>query len=98
VPILGWLFKYQEKINTIEELVIVIEPHIIKDGKQTISLSELGYTGLNEDQLDSEAFIQSESQDDLAELDAKNAELEAERKERMAEKQTVETTTEAEKE
>jgi general secretion pathway protein D len=101
VPVLGWLFKYQEKINTIEELVIVIEPHIIKDGKQTISLSELGYTGLNEDQLDSEAFIQSESQDDLAELDAKNAELEAERKERMAEKQAAsaeETTTEAEKE
>jgi general secretion pathway protein D len=98
VPILGWLFKYQEKINTIEELVIVIEPHIIKDGKQTISLSELGYTGLNEDQLDSEAFIQSENQDDLAELDAKNAELEAERKERMAEKQAAITTTEAEKE
>ena len=99
VPILGWLFKYQEKINTIEELVIVIEPHIIKDGKQTISLSELGYTGLNEDQLDSEAFIHSESQDDLAELDAKNAELEAERKERMAEKQAAAaTTTEAEKE
>jgi general secretion pathway protein D len=99
VPILGWLFKYQEKINTIEELVIVIEPHIIKDGKQTISLSELGYTGLNEDQLDSEAFIHSESQDDLAELDAKNAELEAERKERIAEKQaTAATTTEAEKE
>ena len=99
VPILGWLFKYQEKINTIEELVIVIEPHIIKDGKQTISLSELGYTGLNEDQLDSEAFIHSENQDDLAELDAKNAELEAERKERMADKQAaVEETTEAEKE
>ncbi len=100
VPILGWLFKYQEKINTIEELVIVIEPHIIKDGKQTISLSELGYTGLNEEQLDSQAFIHSESQDDLAELDAKNAELEAERKERMAEKKaaTDATTIEAEKE
>lgn len=98
VPILGWLFKYEEKINTIEELVIVIEPHIIKDGKQTISLSELGYTGLNEDQLDSEAFIHSESQDDLAELDAKNAELEAERKERIAQKKAAETTTEAEKE
>ena len=85
IPILGWLFKYQEKINTIEELVIVIEPHIIKDGKQTISLSELGYTGLNEDQLDSQAFIHSENQEDLADLDAKNAELEAERNERMAE-------------
>ncbi len=86
IPILGWLFKYEEKINTIEELVIVIEPHIVKDGKQTISLSELGYTGLNEDQLDSEAFIRSENQEDLAELDAKNAELEAEQKKLKAER------------
>ena len=86
IPILGWLFKYEQKINSIEELVIVIEPHIIKDGKQTISLSELGYTGLNEDQLQSQAFIRSENQNDLAKLDAKNAELEAENKKREAEK------------
>jgi general secretion pathway protein D len=85
IPILGWLFKYEQKVNTIEELVIVIEPHIIKDGKQTISLSELGYTGLNENQLKSQAFIRSESQDDLAELDEKNAKLEAAQKEREAE-------------
>jgi len=84
IPILGWLFKYEEKVNSIEELVIVIEPHIIKDGKQTVSLSDLGYSGLNEDQLESQAFIRSESQDELAELDAKNAELEAEQKERDA--------------
>ncbi|PHR58158.1 MAG: pilus (MSHA type) biogenesis protein MshL [Arcobacter sp.] len=82
IPILGWLFKYEEKINTIEELVIVIEPHIIKDGKQTVSLSDLGYSGLNEDQLDSQAFIRSENQEELEELDAKNAELEAEQTER----------------
>jgi len=86
IPILGWLFKFEEKINTIEELVIVIEPHIIKDGKQTISLSELGYTGLNEGQLASQAFIQSENIEELEELDAKNAELEADKKEREAEK------------
>lgn len=86
IPILGWFFKYEQKVNTIEELVIVIEPHIIKDGKQTISLSELGYTGLNENQLRSQAFIRSESQDDLAELDEKNAKLEAAHKEREAEK------------
>ena len=86
IPILGWLFKYEEKINTIEELVIVIEPHIVKDGKQTISLSDLGYTGLNEDQLDSEAFIRSEGQEDFEELNEKNAEIEAEQKEREAEK------------
>ena len=87
IPILGWLFKYEEKINTIEELVIVIEPHIIKDGKQTISLSELGYTGLNEDQLDSDAFIRSEGQEDFEELNAKDAEIVAEQKEREAERE-----------
>lgn len=86
IPILGWLFKYEQKVNTIEELVIVIEPHIIKDGKQTISLSELGYTGLNENQLRSQAFIRSESQDNFAELDEKNAKLEAAQKERETEK------------
>ncbi len=86
IPILGWLFKYEQKVNTIEELVIVIEPHIIKDGKQTISLSELGYTGLNENQLKSQAFIRSENQDNIAALDEKNAELEAAQKEREAEK------------
>jgi len=87
IPILGWLFKYEEKVNSIEELVIVVEPHIIKDGKQTISLSDLGYSGLNEDQLDSQAFIRSENQEGLEELDEKNAELEAEQKERESELQ-----------
>ena len=96
IPILGWLFKYEEKINTIEELVIVVEPHIIKDGKQTISLSELGYSGLNEEQLDSQAFIRSENQEGLEELDAKNAEIEAEQKERESER--VEEVTEDVKE
>jgi len=86
IPILGWLFKYEEKINTIEELVIVVEPHIIKDGKQTISLSELGYSGLNEEQLDSQAFIRSENQEGIEELDAKNAEIEAEQREREEER------------
>ena len=78
IPILGWLFKHEVKVNSIEELVIVIEPHIIKNGKQTISLSELGYTGLNETQLESQAFIRSESQEDIEKLDARTAELEAE--------------------
>ena len=96
IPILGWLFKYEEKINTIEELVIVIEPHVIKDGKQTISLSELGYTGLNEDQLDSQAFIRSENQEELEEMDLKNAELAAEQKKLNAEREAEEKKLDAE--
>ena len=86
IPLVGWLFKREEKVNSIQELVIVIEPHIIKNGKQTVSLSELGYTGLNEGQLESQAFIRSENQEELEELDAKNAEIEAKIKARKAEK------------
>ncbi|MDA7817731.1 secretin N-terminal domain-containing protein [Sulfurimonas sp.] len=47
IPIINYLFKYEEKIKTIEELVIVIEPHIIRKGKSDLSLSDLGYEGLS---------------------------------------------------
>ncbi len=44
IPGLGYLFKYEEKGIDTTELVIVIEPHIIKKEKNTVSLSDLGYT------------------------------------------------------
>jgi len=44
IPGLGYLFKYEEKKLDTTELVIVIEPHIIKKEDNTISLSDLGYT------------------------------------------------------
>ena len=44
IPGLGYLFKYEEKGIDTTELVIVIEPHIIKKENNTISLSDLGYT------------------------------------------------------
>ena len=44
IPGLGYLFKYEEKAVDTTELVIVIEPHIIKKENNTISLSDLGYT------------------------------------------------------
>ncbi len=47
IPLLGSLFKRQEKINTIEELVLIITPHIVKNSK-SVSLKDLGYTKLNE--------------------------------------------------
>ena len=47
LPFLGEVFKREEKINTVEELVLIITPHIIKDSK-SISLKDLGYTKLNE--------------------------------------------------
>lgn len=49
IPGLGYFFKYEEKIKTVEELVIVIEPHIISADGNNLSLSDLGYTGINEE-------------------------------------------------
>jgi general secretion pathway protein D len=47
IPVLGYAFKYEEKAKSTEELVIIIEPHIIDKAKNNISLKDLGYKGLN---------------------------------------------------
>jgi len=47
MPLIGDLFKREEKINKVEELVLIITPHIIKNSK-SISLKDLGYSKLNE--------------------------------------------------
>lgn len=47
IPIISNLFRYEENIKTVQELVIIIKPHIIKKESNSISLSDLGYTGLN---------------------------------------------------
>jgi general secretion pathway protein D len=49
IPVLGYLFKHEEMVKTVEELVIIIEPHIIHKEKNSISLSDLGYEGLSDD-------------------------------------------------
>ncbi|MFA5454087.1 MAG: pilus (MSHA type) biogenesis protein MshL [Sulfurimonas sp.] len=48
IPILNYLFKYESKSKMTQELVIVIEPHIIAKGKKELSLSDLGYQGLSD--------------------------------------------------
>ncbi len=48
IPGLGYLFKYEEKVTDTTELVIVIEPHIIKKENNTLSLADLGYETLND--------------------------------------------------
>lgn len=48
IPVVGWLFKYEEKIKSTQELIIIIEPHIINKEKSTLSLQDLGYKGLDE--------------------------------------------------
>jgi len=43
IPILEYLFKYEVKRKITQELVIIIEPHIIKANKSSVSLKDLGY-------------------------------------------------------
>ncbi|MFT7859397.1 MAG: pilus (MSHA type) biogenesis protein MshL [Sulfurimonas sp.] len=47
IPVVNYLFKYEEKVKQTQELVIIIEPHIIHKDKQDVSLSDLGYEGLS---------------------------------------------------
>jgi len=44
IPGLSYLFSSKSHSTTIEELVIIIEPHIIKKGKKNITLKDLGYS------------------------------------------------------
>lgn len=48
IPLLGYIFKREEKVKTVEELVIIIEPHIVHKEKNTLSLSDLGYEGITD--------------------------------------------------
>ncbi len=47
IPLLEYVFKRKEKIETVEELVLIITPHIIKNSK-SVSLKDLGYLKANE--------------------------------------------------
>lgn len=51
IPVLGYLFKQETKSKTIEELVIVIEPHIVQKENDSLTLADLGYTGATEQKL-----------------------------------------------
>ncbi len=70
IPVISYLFKYEEKIKTVRELVIIIEPHIIHRETNSVSLTDLGYEGLTDDILTSErsaTVSQSNQADDLSE-------------------------------
>lgn len=47
VPLLGYLFSYNADVESTDEMVIVITPHIVK-GSQGPSLQELGYRLMGE--------------------------------------------------
>lgn len=57
IPILGYLFKRDENVKTTQELIIVIEPHIIDRAKSTLSLSDLGYEDIKENILDANKTV-----------------------------------------
>lgn len=46
IPILGYAFKYEEKAKVTQELIIIIEPHIINKTNSNVSLKDLGYAGI----------------------------------------------------
>lgn len=48
IPGLNYFFKYEEMTKQVQELVIVIEPHIIDKASNDLSLAELGYKGITD--------------------------------------------------
>jgi len=58
IPVLGYLFKREGMSKRTEEIVIIIEPHIVKKEKDSLSLGDLGYTRLGK-QIEEEAKQES---------------------------------------
>jgi general secretion pathway protein D len=50
IPGLGYFFKYEEKIRQVEEIIIVIEPHIIKPSGNTLTIADMGYTSMTKEE------------------------------------------------
>ena len=70
IPGLGYFFKYEEKIRQVEEIIIVIEPHIIKPEGNTLTIAELGYTSMTKEEAGLKATF---SEDDNVTTDAEVA-------------------------
>jgi len=51
IPGLSYLFRYESNSKQVQELVIVIETHIIEKDNNTLSLSDLGYKGISNEKL-----------------------------------------------
>jgi len=75
IPVISYLFRYEEKVKTVQELVIIIEPHIIHKENNSVSLSELGYEGLTDEILAIESASQSKQADELSKQNAKKVGL-----------------------
>ena len=73
IPLVNYLFKYEEMSKQVEELVIVIEPHIIHKSKNTVSLADLGYSGLSDEILMVERSANTKLADQLIEQNSKDS-------------------------
>lgn len=51
IPFLGNLFKREGMSKKTEEIIIIIEPHIIKKEGDTLKMADLGFTRLSEDEI-----------------------------------------------
>jgi general secretion pathway protein D len=71
IPVLSYLFRYEEKVKQVQELVIVIEPHIISKDSNNVSLKELGYEGLSDDIVRISNKSQTDKTDALTEQNSK---------------------------
>jgi general secretion pathway protein D len=69
IPVISYLFKYEEKTKLTEELVIIIEPHIIHKSHDDISLADLGYKGMTDEMIMKETESNSQKKD-IAEVDS----------------------------
>ena len=47
IPGISYLFRYEEQTKQVEELIIIIEPHIIHKDEKDLSLINLGYEGIS---------------------------------------------------
>jgi len=52
IPGLSYFFKYEELIRETEELIVIIEPHIVEKTGDKMSLADLGYSGITKDMLE----------------------------------------------
>ena len=51
IPFLGNLFKREGMSKKTEEIIIIIEPHIVKKEGNTLKMADLGFTRLSEDEI-----------------------------------------------
>lgn len=59
IPLVGYLFKHEGLSKRTEEIVIVIEPHIVKKEADTLSLGDLGYSRIGKEIKDEEPKAES---------------------------------------